>query len=386
MSSSSRYAITLLATSVAVAAGLWLYTGISKKMKKKQRVLDLPVIDLETFFGKDKNPEGYKAECAKVAEAFHKYGVCIVKDPRVQEKHNNTFLDMMERYFEGSDGKRDARPEHHYQVGVTPSYVEKPRNHCARVGSLGPDDKPLTICPPEKDPKWRFFWRIGPRPKNTKFPDLNAEPVIPQEIPEWSNVMDTWGNLMLNALMSLSEMAAVGFDLPSNAFTKVMNCGPHLLAPTGSDFNRFAEKDTVLAGYHYDLNFLTIHGKSRYPGLNIWTRDGERVGVKVPDGCLFVQAGKQIEYLTGGHVLAGFHEVIVTQATIDVMEKKKQAGESLWRVSSTLFGHAQSDQILQPIGHFATEEALKEFPPIATGDHVRRELQAINLDQTKGKQ
>ena len=25
-----------------------------------------------------------------------------------------------------------------------------------------------------------------------------------------------------------------------------------------------------MAGYHYDLNFLTIHGKSNFPGLNIW--------------------------------------------------------------------------------------------------------------------
>lgn len=31
--------------------------------------------------------------------------------------------------------------------------------------------------------------------------------------------------------------------------------------------------------------------------------------VSVPDGCLLVQAGKQLERLTGGHVLAGFHEV-----------------------------------------------------------------------------
>lgn len=65
----------------------------------------------------------------------------------------------------------------------------------------------------------------------------------------------------------------------------------------------------MLAGFHYDLNFLTIHGRSRYPGLFIWLRDGRRVMVRVPEGCLLVQAGKQMEYLTGGHVLAGFHEV-----------------------------------------------------------------------------
>ena len=37
------------------------------------------------------------------------------------------------------------------------------------------------------------------------------------------------------------------------------------------------------------------------------------MGVKVPDGCLLVQAGEQLEYLTGGHVVAGYHEVINTE-------------------------------------------------------------------------
>jgi hypothetical protein len=34
--------------------------------------------------------------------------------------------------------------------------------------------------PQGADPKWRFFWRIGERPKDTKFKELNAEPVIPK--------------------------------------------------------------------------------------------------------------------------------------------------------------------------------------------------------------
>lgn len=375
--------------SLKLAAGLALALGVGylayEKLikRKKQRVLDLPVIDFIFYENRSKDPDGYKAECAKVAEAFHKYGVCVVKDSRVKEADNTVFLDMMERYFEGSDGVRDARPEHSYQVGVTPSFIEKPRDHCNRVGSMGPDDKPLSVCPPEKDPKWRFFWRIGPRPTKTGFPDLNAAPVIPPEIPEWTQVMDLWGGKMMDAMFVLSEMAAVGFGLPSDSFTKKLKFGPHLLAPTGSDFTRFASKDTVLAGYHYDLNFLTVHGKSRYPGLNIWTRDNERVGVKVPDGCLFVQAGKQIEYLTGGHVLAGFHEVIVSQATVNVIESKKLKNESLWRVSSTFFGHAQSDQILEPLGHFRTKEALTAFPAKKVGEQVQDELLAINLDQTK---
>lgn len=42
-------------------------------------------------------------------------------------------------------------------------------------------------------------------------------------------------------------------------------------------------------GVRSDLNFLTIHGKSRFPGLHVWLRDGTRAAVKVPQGCLFIQ-------------------------------------------------------------------------------------------------
>ena len=36
-----------------------------------------------------------------------------------------------------------------------------------------------------------------------------------------------------------------------------------------SDLVKYGKKDTIIAGFHTDPNFLTIHGWSRYPGLNI---------------------------------------------------------------------------------------------------------------------
>ena len=103
------------------------------------------------------------------------------------------------------------------------------------------------------------------------------------------------------------------------------------------------------------------------------------MSVVVPDGCLLVQAGQQMEHLTGGYVLAGYHEVITTQATLDVIERKKEEGRSLWRVSSTLFSHIQSDQLLQPLGAFATPKTNAMYPVKSAGDQVQEELAAINL-------
>lgn len=251
--------------------------------------ITLPTIDFNKFINKANDETAYIEECGRVAECLHKYGIVIIRDPNVVEENNDTFLNMMESYFEGSDGVRDARPEVHYQVGVTPNHTERARNHCARIGALGPNDKPLSPCPPEKDPKWRFFWRIGPNLTETEFPDLNMAPVIPPEFPQWTEVMNMWGEKMKDACFTLAEMAAVGFKMPKDSFTSRMMYGPHLLAPTGSDFNKYNAEGTVLAGYHYDLNFMTIHGKSRFPGLNAWTREGKKINVAVPDGCLILQ-------------------------------------------------------------------------------------------------
>ncbi len=295
MSSSANYAKVIGFTAAAVAAAVATYYLLNSDKKKtttepaSSAPLSLPVVELSTFFNKDKDPESYRRECEKVAHALHHYGLVVLKDPRVAEADNDRFVDMMEKYFEGSDGLRDARPEYGYQVGVTKERVELPRNHCKAMGAYGPDNKPLSPCPPEKDPKWRFFWRTGPQPETTEFPAENMDAVIPVEFPEWKEVMDGWGSQMTRALFTLAEMAAVGFKMPSDAFTSRMMYGPHLLAPTGSDFNKFGQEGTVLAGFHYDLNFLTIHGKSRFPGLYVWTREGVRTAVSVPDGCLLVQ-------------------------------------------------------------------------------------------------
>lgn len=54
--------------------------------------LDLPVIDLATWFARESSAEASasaSAEAKKVAESLHKYGVLIVRDPRATEADND---------------------------------------------------------------------------------------------------------------------------------------------------------------------------------------------------------------------------------------------------------------------------------------------------------
>ncbi|KAK6162901.1 hypothetical protein DH2020_002742 [Rehmannia glutinosa] len=86
--------------------------------------------------------------------------------------------------------------------------------------------------------------------------------------------------LLRPEVAAVAEIAAVGFGLQKDAFISLMKQESHLLASTGSDLRRHGQIGTVFAGYHYDLNFLTIHGRSRFPGLNIWLRNGQNIGSK----------------------------------------------------------------------------------------------------------
>ncbi|CAL1695201.1 unnamed protein product [Somion occarium] len=325
----------------------------------------LPVVDLNVFLNQPADSLAVLEECKKAAEALITYGALFVHDSRVSEEDNSVFLDLLEDYFAQPESalKQDERPELGYQVGVTLENTEKPKcavdEPCLNViARLDPADRPLDITAHSPDPKCRFFWKMSQKPPyETRFPALNAPNVVP-EAPEirqrWTPIMEKWGQSMKNAVENLAEMTALGLGLARETFTEAGRYGPHLLAPTASDLIKYSKRDTILAGFHTDLNFLTIHGRSRYPGLNIWARNtGKRIAVKFPltGRYLLVQAGKQLEHLSGGLIKAGFHEVVVNDATLEAVERRKTQypDRPLIRISSTFFWHLSSDYDLVPI-------------------------------------
>jgi hypothetical protein len=68
-------------------------------------------------------------------------------------------------------------------VGATPEGVEVPRvladAECLAALAGQPEARRATL-PTGADAKWRFFWRLGPRPAATAYAELNADPVVPR--------------------------------------------------------------------------------------------------------------------------------------------------------------------------------------------------------------
>ncbi|KDQ31103.1 hypothetical protein PLEOSDRAFT_1054214 [Pleurotus ostreatus PC15] len=372
--------------------------------------MDLPIVDLDVFLNQTRDSLAVLEECHKAAEALVVYGAVILHDSRVTEDDNQEFLDLLEDYFAQPQEalKKDERPELSYQVGVTLENTEKPKcavdEPCLRIiERLDPAERPLDISAHSPDPKCRFFWKMSEKPPyETQYPGLNAPNVVPEaEVlkARWTPTMEKWGKSMKNAVENLAEMTAIGLGLPGHTFKEAGKYGPHILAPTASDLVKYGQKDTILAGFHSDLNFLTIHGRSRYPGLHIWARNtGKRIPVKLPPTgrYLLVQAGKQLEHLSGGLIKAGFHEVVVNDATLKVIEQRKTThpDRPLIRISSTFFWHLSSDFDLAPLPALAdrarsmrasetsmgpVEDESTLYPSMKVGQQVSNELKHIAL-------
>lgn len=71
------------------------------------------------------------------------------------------------------------------QVGATPEGVEVPLAATdaalqEMIAQQPANNRASPLAHPDpSDPKWRFMWRLGPRPATTAFAELNADPVVP---------------------------------------------------------------------------------------------------------------------------------------------------------------------------------------------------------------
>ncbi|HBB38215.1 MAG TPA: hypothetical protein DIS59_01770 [Candidatus Magasanikbacteria bacterium] len=347
--------------------------------------LGIPYVHLSTFVGR-KGLKHDMSQARRLFKSLKQHSAVFVRDPRILPSDNERYLNMLEDYFGNpyKDRVHDQRPDLGYHVGVSPPYIERPPDYRGFIARMPPEYRPyVTPCNCKGDPGERFSWPIGERPASTAFPVQNAaDRVIPSGFKnEWASTMDALGEKMLETARTVCEMLALAQGLKRDTFSRLLKKAPHLLVPSGVNLREHGKKDTIIKAFNTDLNALTIHGKSRFPGLIIWGPDGQPKKVCVPDGWLLVQVGQQLEWLTGGKLLASFSEVVSLPETIKAMEYSEQEGWPLVSVSSTFFVHFRSDHMLRPLpmfleglneDHLAAIDSL--YPPILVGDQVRHEL------------
>ena len=63
---------------------------------------EIPIIDMDAYLraaSEDSPSEAGLLECKKVMESFHRFGILLIRDPRVNMRDNDEYIDLMEEYF-----------------------------------------------------------------------------------------------------------------------------------------------------------------------------------------------------------------------------------------------------------------------------------------------
>jgi isopenicillin N synthase-like dioxygenase len=108
---------------------------------------------------------------------------------------------------------------------------------------------------------------MGATPESTAFPTLAMDNVVPSAFAEtWENDMDSWGSQIKSSAEGVMRMLSIGLGLKEGALLECSQFGPHLLGPTSIDLSQSGQVGNIFAGFHTDLNFISLHGASRYPG------------------------------------------------------------------------------------------------------------------------
>lgn len=75
--------------------------------------------------------------------------------------------------------------------------------------------------------------------------------------------------------------------------------------------------------------------------------------------------------MTGGHVKAGWHEVIFTEEVQKQRDEAIKSGRIPWRISSVLFYQIDGSFIMKPHPKFCDENTAKIYPPKKGDDYMR---------------
>lgn len=365
---------------------------------------DVRVMEVDTGYlqrsDRRSSPRSRK-EYGRLVEALEAHGLVAVRDGRLAGINSRKFqfqermVDYLTRPYDLKHLDEDLE---NHQGGWTPGApypgAEVARDHGQRFREwLQSQHMPFTAHLPRQpdgqnlpDLKERLFLRVREkgRPKDgeTAWPQYNRSRYVPPGLGHLEEGADLLMVALLRIGLSLARMLALGYGLPEDTFTRLMEKAPHLLAPTGANMTRYAH-GTVLALAHYDFNGpFTLHLQSNCPGLIAWTADGIPFLVRVPEGCVLVQAGRGLEWMTGGCIMAGFHEVVRLPAADEfVRQRCLGAGRPGIRTTTTLFAHCASDQPLAVLPKFGrTAEQLAQYPDTTFGAYMQEELRALGLE------
>lgn len=279
-------------------------------------------------------------------------------------KYYDYFIKEMEKYFSQPSEKKyyDCSPDRYWQSGYIPAYMYRPPNTDNLYFSDN-NDYPYESLSTDNNEKysWKLYKNLNESKQYFTEPDTC--------VPNNNKKLNNFGICIYDKIESILTKLSIGLGIDDDFLTNIIKDGPSTLSTFCYDVidrkhNRSAK------GYSNELSLITVFCPSVYNHINIWTTNTrKKISVTIPDNCILIQAGLQLEYLTGGTIQAGYNEIVISN-DID----RKSNNYSTLNIIPTLNIQCNNKCQLSIIDKFNNNKVISEYPSINKGEWLKNEL------------
>lgn len=308
----------------------------------------VPLLDLADFRSKDDVRR--KQFNAGLRHALTEFGFVRIAGHEIDANLIRRVYEGFEEFF-----ARDDEEKAGYsgvvggQRGFTPVGVEHAKDQAT------PDLKEFFHIGRELDPSHSYFSEYPPN--------------------LWPNNADALRRACLDlhdaldrCAIALLESLALSFDLPQDAFARMLTDGNSILRALHYPPVVLQSEAAMRAAPHEDINLITLLCEATGDGLEILTREDEWLAVPAHPGEIIVDAGDMLSRITNDVVPSATHRVIAAPHTAEAH-----------RYSLPYFAHPFPSCDLSVRDSFVEPGAQPKYPTITAAEFLTQRLREIGL-------
>ncbi len=220
-----------------------------------------------------------------------------------------------------------------------------------------------------KAPDLKEFWHVG-RELNPGNPLLEVYPpnVWPKEIPEFKEVMLELYRQLDVCSMQLLEACSLYIGESKDLLPSMAKDGNTILRIINyPEVPADRDPQSIRAGAHEDINFITLLCEATAGGLELLRRDGTWLPIHALKGQIIVDTGDMLQNLTNGLLKSTTHRVV------------NPGNSRERRFSMPFFVHPRSEVDLSPLPRSIQRLNEKRYPNITAGEYLNQRLREIGL-------
>lgn len=225
----------------------------------------------------------------------------------------------------------------------------------------------------QKAPDLKEFWHVGRElaRSHRKYEEYPKN-IWPDEIPEFKEVMLELFRQLDVCSMKLLQACSLYIGEEKDFLPKLAADGNTILRVINyPEISADRDPQSIRAGAHEDINFITLLCEATAGGLELLQRDGSWLPIHALKGQIIVDTGDMLQNLTNGLLKSTTHRVV----NPDNSRER--------RFSMPFFVHPRSEVDLSPLPRSIAKLDEKRYPNITAGEYLEQRLREIGLGAKK---